>query len=55
MALPVTFKFEGTNLVVAVDTDKDGVNLLNLSLNLAEVPSEVLALITKKKEEAPQA
>lgn len=44
----INYKFEGTKLIVNLDGDQDGVALLSLTLDLAEVPSEVLALIAKK-------
>jgi hypothetical protein len=47
--MPVSFKFENSNLIVIVDSNKDGEPLLTLTVNLAEIPDEVLALITAKK------
>lgn len=44
----VDFKFEGSKLLVTLDPNKNGKVVLSLVLDLAEVPSEVLALISKK-------
>lgn len=43
----VDFQVEGTNLVIIVDPNKNGVALLTLKVNVAEVPVEVAALFQK--------
>lgn len=48
--MPVSFKFEGSKLIVSIDSNKDGEPVLSLTLDLAEIPDEVLALITAKKQ-----
>lgn len=45
----VDFKIEDGFLVLTVDPNKNGIVLLTLKLNLAEVPAEVLALFSKKE------
>ena len=50
--MPVSFKFEGSNLIVVVDSNKDNEPLLTLTVNLAEIPDEILSLITAKKAKA---
>ena len=47
--MPVSFKFEGSKLVISIDSNKDGEPVLSLTLNLAEIPEEILALVTAKK------
>lgn len=46
--MKVDYKFEGTKLVVTLDGDNDGAPVLSVTVDLAEIPSEVLALIAKK-------
>lgn len=46
--MKIDYRFEGTKLIVNLDGDQDGVALLSLTLDLTEIPSEVLALISKK-------
>lgn len=50
--MPVSFKFEGSNLIVIVDSNKDNEPLLTLTLSLSEIPDEILSLITAKKAQA---
>lgn len=45
----VEIKFEGSKLVVVVDSNKDGQAIVKVEVELAEIPDEVLALITAKK------
>jgi hypothetical protein len=47
-AKPVTLKIEGTKLVVAVDSNKDGQPVLTLNLDLLEVFDEVGGLFKPK-------
>lgn len=46
----VDFKFEGTKLLVTVDPNKDGQCVLKVEVDLAEIPDEVLSLISGKKQ-----
>jgi hypothetical protein len=46
--MKVDYKFENTKLIVTVDGDQDGVALVTLAIDLAEIPSEILSLIAKK-------
>jgi hypothetical protein len=48
VAKAVDFKFVGSTLVVTIDSNKDGEALLTLNVNLAEIPDEVLSLLSKK-------
>jgi len=50
--MKVDYKFEGTSVVVTVDGNSDGQPVLSLTLNLAEIPDEILSLITSKKAQA---
>jgi hypothetical protein len=50
--MKVDYKFEGTSVVVTVDGNSDGQPVLSLTLNLAEIPDEVLSLIAAKKAQA---
>jgi hypothetical protein len=43
----VDFKIEGDKFIICVDTNKDGENLIEIKINLLEVPDEVVALIKK--------
>ncbi len=45
----VEFKIEGGNLIINVDPNKDGENVVELKVNLAEVPDEVLSALQKSK------
>lgn len=47
----VKFEFEGSKLKVAVDPNGDGEPVMKIELELAEIPDEVLALISSKKAE----
>lgn len=47
--MKVDYKFEGTNLIVNVDGNDDGQPVLSLTLSLAEIPDEILSLISSKK------
>lgn len=46
--MKMSYKFESTKLIVTVDGDEDGAPVLSVTVDLAEIPSEVLALISKK-------
>jgi hypothetical protein len=50
--MKVDYKFEGTKLSVTVDGNNDGQPVLTLLVDLAEIPDEVLSLITAKKAQA---
>jgi hypothetical protein len=50
--MKVDYKFEGTNLIVNVDGNDDGQPVISLTLSLAEIPDEILSLITSKKAQA---
>lgn len=43
----VNYKFEGTNLLVSVDSNKDGQPVLSLTIDLAEIADEVFAALKK--------
>lgn len=43
----IEFKVEGGFLIVNVDPNKDGQNVIELKVDLAEVPDEVLSAIKK--------
>ena len=43
----VSFKFENGKLIIGVDINKDGQNLLTIAIDLAEVPEEVLSIFKK--------
>lgn len=45
----VDYKFNGTQLVITVDPNKDGQPVLTLTLEMAEIPDEVLSAIQSKK------
>lgn len=47
----VKFEFEGSKLKLAIDPNEDGQAVLSLELELAEIPDEVLSLISSKKAE----
>lgn len=42
VAKVVTVKFEGTKMIVAVDTNKDGEPSIEMIVNLAETADEVM-------------
>lgn len=46
----VEVKFEGSKLLVQVDSNKDGQPVVKLEVELSEVPDEVFAAIKAKKE-----
>lgn len=48
----VDFKFEGSKLSVVVDPNEDGQAVIKVEVELAEIPDEVLSLISAKKSEA---
>jgi hypothetical protein len=48
----VKFEFEGSKLKIAVDPNGDGQAVLKVEVELAEIPDEVLSLISAKKAEA---
>jgi hypothetical protein len=45
----VDFKFEGSKLLINVDPNKDGQVVLAVTVDLAEIPDEVLSLLSAKK------
>jgi hypothetical protein len=45
----VEFKFEGSKLLIAIDPNKDGGPVLKLEIDLAEIPDEVMSVISAKK------
>lgn len=47
--MKVDYSFQGSKLIVTVDGDNDGTPVLSLTLDLMELPSEVIALISAKK------
>lgn len=49
MANVVNFEFKDTKLLVAIDGDKDGVPVVKIELDLAEIPSETWELIKAKR------
>jgi hypothetical protein len=49
-AKKVEFKVEGTKFVILVDTNQDGQPLLTISLDMTEVPDEIMALFVKDEE-----
>ena len=51
----VDFKFEGSKLSIAVDPNEDGQSVLKVEVDLAEIPDEVLSLISAKKAEKSKA
>ena len=46
----VDFKFELTKMVLKLDSDKDGEEVLELVIDLGEVADEVKGLFSKKEE-----
>lgn len=44
----VVFQIENGKLVIAVDPNKDGQPVASITVDLNEVPDEVLALLRKK-------
>lgn len=49
MEKAVEFKFEGSKLLIAIDPNKDGGPVLKLEIDLAEIPDEVMSVISAKK------
>jgi hypothetical protein len=47
----VKFGFEGSKFFVKVDLNANDRPLVSLSVDLAEIPGEIIELIFKKKEE----
>jgi hypothetical protein len=47
----VKFEFEGSKLKVSVDPNGDGQPVMKIELELAEIPDEVLSVISAKKAE----
>jgi len=47
----VDFRFEGSTLIVAVDTNKDGQPVLELKFDMAEIPDEIWGMMNKNKGE----
>lgn len=45
------FKIEGGFLIITADPNKDGQNVLELKIDLAEIPDEVLSALSKKDDE----
>jgi hypothetical protein len=42
------FKIDGGKFILSFDPNKDGQPVLSLSVDLVEVPDEVISLISKK-------
>lgn len=47
----VSYAFEGTQMVIKVDPNKDGQAVVEVKVDLKEVPDEVLSAISKEKAE----
>ncbi len=47
----VDYKFDGTKLIINVDPNKDGQSVITLTIEMAEIPDEVLSAISSKKAE----
>lgn len=47
LANVVEFKIENGMLIIEVDPNKDGQNVLVLHIDLAEIPDEVLSVLKK--------
>jgi len=47
----VEFRIDGGMLIIEVDPNKDGQNVLVVNVDLAEIPDEVLSVL--KKDETP--
>lgn len=45
----VAFKIEGGKLLISVDLNKDGQTLVDIAVDLAEIPDEILQVFKKKK------
>jgi len=43
----VDFKIEDGNLIIKVDPNKDGENLIEIKVNMLEVPDEIISAIKK--------
>lgn len=41
------FRIEGGFLVITIDPNKDGQNVMELKIDLAEIPDEVLSALKK--------
>jgi hypothetical protein len=50
-AKSVSYVFEGTKLIITVDPNKDGQPVLSLTIEMSEIPDEVLSAISSKKAE----
>lgn len=44
----VDFTFEGSKLIVKVDPNKDGEHVLEVKIDMAEVPDEIASIFAKK-------
>lgn len=51
----VVFKIDGGFFYISVDPNKDGQNVLELKVDLAEVPDEVISALKSKDAPAPVA
>ena len=49
----VTFKIEGGKFIINVDPNKDGEAVIEIKIDMIEVPDEVVSLF--KKDDEPQA
>ena len=47
----VDFTFDGSNLIINIDPNKNGQILMSIKIDLAEIPDEVMNLIAGKKAE----
>ena len=45
--MPVSFKFEGSKLVISVDSDKDGELVIKIEVNLGEAAEEIFKTLNK--------
>lgn len=49
-AKAIDFTFEGSTLIIKVDPNKDGQAVLELKVDMAEIPDEIWGLMNKNKE-----
>lgn len=45
--MPVSFKFEGSKLVISVDSDKDGEPVIKIEVSLGEAAEEIFKTLNK--------
>ena len=46
----VDFKFEGSTLIIALDFNKDGQPVVEVKIDMAEIPDEIWGMMNKNKE-----